>query len=189
MRSRRNSPAEETINWSLLLVLIWLLPIGRAHFGQLRLQCLDVRRLRRYEVLLGRLGLSGCRSCRGKLRCWRCAATRLARNGQRVQKKNRQWLIGVHRDNRDADRLLPSIGKLAALGCHLGGHLVPQIITGKWLILGTLPSELGGNNSRASSDTRCARKDRIALSFDFSYQACAAIFHQCQPGNRHLLIV
>ncbi|PYS53653.1 MAG: hypothetical protein DMF76_27850, partial [Acidobacteria bacterium] len=81
------------------------------------------------------------------------------------QKKNRQWLIGVHRDDRDADRLLPSIGKLAALGCHLGGHLVPEIITlGKWLIQGTLPGELGGNNSSASSDTRGGSKCWIPLS-------------------------
>ena len=57
MRSRRSSPAEETIFWGLLLVLICLLPIRRAHFGQLRLERLDVRRLRGYEVLLGWLAL------------------------------------------------------------------------------------------------------------------------------------
>src|SRR6266566_4546706 len=190
MRSRRNSPAEETINWSLLLVLIWLLPIGRAHFGQLRLQRLDVRRLRGYEVLLGWSGLPRCGVSRGKLRWWGCAVTRLARDCQRLQKKNCYRLVGIHRDNRNANLLLPSIGKLAPLRRHFCGHLVPQIVSlGKWLVQGTLPGELGGNNSSASSDTRGASKCWIPLSLDLPHETRAAIFHQCQAGNCHFLIV
>src|SRR5881227_4009341 len=155
MRSRRSSPAEETILGSLLLVLIWLLPIGRAHFGQLRLKRLDVCRLRRYEVLLGWLGLF-----RSGIYLWnrqwcRCTATRLARGGQWVQKKNRYRLVRVHRDNRNTDRLLPTTRKLAALRRHLCGHVVPKVVSlGKWLVRRTLPGELGSDNRSAGSDTR-----------------------------------
>src|SRR5207237_3672896 len=117
---------EETINWSLLLVLIWLLPIGRAHFGQLRLECLDVRSLRRYEVLLGWLVLFGSGIYLWNLRWCSCTATRLAREGQWVQKKNRYRLVRVHRDNRNTDRLLRSeerrVGKECRSGCWLDAY-------------------------------------------------------------------
>src|SRR5436305_7646998 len=190
MRSRRSSPTEETINWSLLLVLIWLLPIGRAHFGQLRLECLDVRSLRRYEVLLGWLVLFGSGIYLWNLRWCSCTATRLVREGQWVQKKNRYRLVGVHRDNRNTDRLLPTTRKLAALRRHLCGHLVPKVVSlGKWLVQGTLPGELGSDNRSAGSDTRSARKERMARPFNFAHQTGAAILHQCQAGDRHFLIV
>src|SRR6266576_250198 len=171
MRSRRSSTAEETIFWSLLLVLIWLLPIGRAHFGQLRLERLDVRRLRRYEVLLGWLVLFGSGIYLWNLRWCRCTATRLAREGQWVQKKNRYRLVRVHCDNRNTDRLLPTTRKMAALRCHFCGHLIPKVVRlGEWLVQGTLPGELGGNNRSAGSDTHGSGKDWIALSYDSSHQ-------------------
>src|SRR6266699_5116598 len=190
MRSRRNSPAEETILGSLLLVLIWFLTIGREHFGQLRLERLDVCRLRRYEVLLGWLGLFRSGIYLWNRKWCRCTATRLAREGQWVQKKNRYRLVRVHCDNRNTDRLLPTTRKLAALRCHFCGHLVPKVVRlGERLVQGPLPGELGGNNRSAGSDTRSSGKDWIALSFDPSHQPRGAILHQPQAGNRYFAIV
>src|SRR6266566_2851950 len=190
MRSRRNSPAEETIFWSLSLVLIRLLPIRRAHFGQLRLQRLDVRRLRRCEVLLGWLVLFGSGIYLWNLRWRRCTATRLAREGQWVQKKNRYRLVGVHRYNRNAHCLLPATRKLAALRCHFCGHLIPKVVSlGEWLVQRTLAGKLSGDNRSAGSDTRSSGKDWIALSFDPSHQPRRAILHQSQAGNRYFAIV
>src|SRR5438552_12084270 len=85
--------------------------------------------------------------------------------------KEKLLSAGWHpRDNRNANLLLPSIGKLAPLRRHFCGHLVPQIVSlGKGLVQGTLPGELGGNNSSASSDTRSASKSWIALSFDLPH--------------------
>src|SRR5215472_17059764 len=163
---------------NLLLVFIWLLSIGRAHFGQLCLQCLDVRRLRGYQVLPRWLSSPRCGSWRGELRRGGYAATRLAHDRQRFQQEDSYRLVGIDCDNRNANRLLPAIGKLTALRRGLCSHLVPKIVSlRKRLVQRTLAGKLSRNNSCAGSDTRSARTKWMPCSFNFAHQARTAILH------------
>src|SRR5207302_4157726 len=110
----------------------------------------------------GWLALFGSGIYLWNLRWCRCTATRLAREGQWVQKENRYRLVRVHRYNRNAHCPLPATRKLAALRCHFCGHLIPKVVRlGEWLVQRPLAGKLSRDNRSAGSDTRSSGKDWI----------------------------